>query len=168
MASEDDDFERVNEMIRRDPERFVKVPGNRISRYGRGLYEVDEFGMEQLPPLGRYEADGDTKEALREIHPQWGEAFLCAQQAKGRFLAAPDSEAALDNHHRAWSLLRKIEGRAARLALLSASVILPGEPSPETLAAPARVDIGGRWSVVVSPPAYIGGRLKVHFFYGLE
>jgi hypothetical protein len=137
-------------------------PENRIGRlYGQGLWPLDENGMEQVPVLGRDEPDPETKRALRELCRDWRDARIKMKQAA----EAPELDEELKGGVVAhWACdVGRIEDEAAALALLSAGVVLPGEPIPRDGFPPISLDVGGGWSVVVAPAVTPCGRRSVAF-----
>lgn len=173
----DDDLERINEVLRERPDRFAATPGNRIGRmFGRGLRGRDpETGMEDTPVLGRDEADMETRDKLLMLRRLWSGATdqrrKAIAQAAERLRASDEAWAlGLFNHAvEAALILIDVEDRAARLALLSASVILPGEPTPTDGFEPVSVDLGGGFRCMVAPAVPFaedpkgGGRRRVSF-----
>jgi hypothetical protein len=119
--------------------------------------------------------DADAPAELSMLRRPWIEATARRRKATAlaaeRLRASDDAGAlrAFDRLVRASSLLIEIEDRAARLALLSASVVLPGEPTPLHGFGPVSVDLGGGLRCMVAPAVPFaedpkgGGRRRVSF-----
>lgn len=134
---------------------------SRRGRVASKAAPADELTKRKQILMGQEKTDPETKQALRVLCDRWRDSRIKLKQAANCPDLGEDGKIGVGLYWANDAL--KAEDEAAELVLISAGVILPGEPVPTRGFEPVSIEVNGTWSVVVAPARTVADRRIVVF-----